>query len=122
MATFTTHGVMGAGFRAASCKLLGLDDWALTMATIGALEGMAPDVVDWISSKLFKTQRWSIYARMHQRGSLVWLGLIFWGFGLHVIFDIPFHKNPGENWWFRLWWLEVLGLLAGGAMLWWAFA
>lgn len=121
MASFSTHGVIGAGIRAASAKALGVpDEWCLTLAIVGALEGMAPDVIDWLAWFLFGYPRWRIYSAMHTR--LKWMGLIFWGWGAHVIFDIPFHRYPGENWWGRMWGLELAGLVAGAVLLYWTFA
>jgi hypothetical protein len=121
--TFTTHGVVGAGIRAASAKAMGLnEEWCGWMACIGVIEGMVPDALDWLAWAILGHERWDLYRRFHRRGSLVWLGLIFWGMAAHVITDITFHKNPGENWWPRLWYLEVFYLASGLALLGWTFA
>ena len=122
MASIVTHSIIGAGLRAAVTKLIGLDgDWQVNMATLGAIEGMAPDAIDWLSHVVFKTERWKIYNMMHL-GGLRWLGLVFWGFGAHLVNDIVFHKIPGESWWPRLWYLEVLLFTVGLALLGWTFA
>ena len=119
--TFTSHGVIGAGVRAAAGKAFGLsEEWCVWLALIGAAEGMAPDALDWLAWFLFGVPRWQLYALLH--GRLAWLGLIFWGFGAHILWDKPFHKIPGEDWWPRLWWLEIFGLAFGLALLGWTFA
>ena len=120
--TVTTHGVIGAGVRAASAKAMGLqEEWCVWLAILGMVEGMAPDALDWLAWFLFKRPRWELYSRMHA-GNLRWLGVIFWGCAAHLIWDKPFHKNSGEEWWPRLWWLEVFGLAFGIALLGWTFA
>lgn len=120
--TFTSHGVIGAGVRAASGKALGFsDETCVWLALLGALEGMAPDAIDWLAWFIFGADRWKLYGRMHT-GNLRWLGLVFWGFGAHLLWDIPFHKASGDEWWPRLWWLEVFGLAFGLALLGWTFA
>jgi hypothetical protein len=120
MALVTTHGVIGAGIRAASAKAVGVsDEWCLWLAIIGAVEGMAPDAFDWLAWYVFGCDRWVLYRKMHVDWK--WFGLIFWGWGAHVLFDIPFHKNPGESWFARLWWLEFAGLAFGALLLWWTF-
>ena len=120
--TVTTHGVIGAGVRAASAKAMGLqEEWCVWLAILGMVEGMAPDALDWLAWFLFKRPRWELYSRMHT-GNLRWLGMIFWGFAAHLIWDKPFHKNSGEEWFPRLWWLEVFGLAFGIALLGWTFA
>ena len=122
MANFITHGIVGAGIRAATTKLIGLDgDWQVWMANLGLIEGMAPDAIDWVSHKVFKTERWTIYTAMHT-GKLRWLALIFQGMLVHLINDLPFHTVPGESWWPRLWYLEVLLFAVGLALLGWTFA
>lgn len=120
MALVTTHAVIGAGIRAATGRALGFDEAAcIYLAALGAIEGAAPDAFDWLAW-VCGTERWALYRKMHV--GWAWWGVVFWGWGAHVLFDIPFHKNPGESWWARLWWLDVGGLVLGAALLWLAFA
>jgi hypothetical protein len=105
MATFVTHGLIGAALRGGVVSLCGAPEAVvIAAASLGAVEGMAP--------------RWQLYTWFHQDAPWEW-GLVFWGWGLHRLFDIPFHQTPGEKWWPRLWWLELGGGIGSLVLLWW---
>lgn len=121
MATFVTHSAVGAGFRGTLASLAGLSsEWRVLLLALGALEGASPDALDWLLWKFFGADRWSLYKVMHSSPAC-WWGLLFWGWGLHVLLDKPFHRTPGENWWPRLWWLEILSFLVGALLIWYTF-
>ncbi len=120
MALITTHAVMGAGLRAGAAKLAGMSgDAQVAFAVLGVIEGAAPDGLDFLAWAFFGAERWKLYGKMHHGPNFLWF--VFWGWGLHAIFDIPFHAHPGEDWWGRLWWLDLGGLLLGVLALWFTF-
>ncbi len=111
MAIISTHAVMGAGLRAGAAKIAGMSpDAQYALAILGMIEGAAPDGLDWLAWK-FGAERWKLYAKMHTPPNFLWF--VFWGWGLHAVFDLPFHAHPGEAWWNRLWFLDIGGLLLG---------
>jgi len=117
MATFVTHGLVGA----AGTALVFMHghvppEQSVGAVILGGIVGTLPDTADWVASVVFKKPRWVLYSRMHS-GDLVWLGFFFPPILWHVLLDIPFHRTPGENWWPRLWWLEVGAALASLATL-----
>lgn len=118
--TFVAHGLIGASLQS-QLVLTGGGSPTLTLASAihGFVGGALPDVIDWVSCKLFGTERWSIYVKMHHGWSYWWLMLLFPAFFLHVkVFDPPFHDpTKPRDWWPRLWWAEVLAWLYSGFML-----
>ena len=112
MASFVTHGMVGAAGTALVFAYGNVPPEQSVIGTVvGGIVGTLPDTADWIASKLFGKQRWVLYEWMHT-GDLVWLGFLLPPILWHQLLDIPFHQRPGEAWWPRLWWLEVVSFLA----------
>jgi hypothetical protein len=72
---------------------------------LGLLLGIAPDAIDWLLAVSGLIERWHLYIQMHQIP--IWLGILLWPYGLHVLLDLVFHAG-GSDWWPRLAWLDVL--------------
>ena len=119
MASFITHGMIGA---AGTVLAMTHDPFepSIVAAAVAWVCGTLPDSADWIASRVFGRPEGSLYTRMHS-GDLVWLGFICPPILWHLLFDIFFHERPGENWWPRLWWLEVSGFLLSVLVLLWIF-
>jgi hypothetical protein len=122
MANFVTHGIVGAAVRmACSCPPDASVDLKVGLIAVGFVLGSLPDTADWVAAKVFKKERWELYTKMHKGLFSIGVGCILWDYGAHLLLDIPFHRIPGENWWPRLWWLDIGSALAaiGAVVLLW---
>jgi|GEM_PF-2795491 hypothetical protein len=120
MATFVTHGLVGAASLAVPVRLLGGKPWLVrTAAALGFVLGSAPDTFDWVAATIFNADRWVLYSQFHD-GIYTTVCAIVYPCGLHLLADKPFHRIPGYDWWNDLWWLEIGLGLCGLALTWWA--
>ncbi|MEK7513129.1 MAG: hypothetical protein AAB601_02925 [Patescibacteria group bacterium] len=119
MATFVTHGLLGAASLAVPARLFGWPPAVRrTLAALGFILGSAPDTFGWIAATFFGAPRWELYNQIHN-GIYSAACYIVYPCGLHLVADRLFHPFPGYNWWPDLWWLEVsLGLLGISLTLW----
>jgi hypothetical protein len=110
MATFLAHGAV-AGATVALSGALGevRPRWNIAASLLAFVAGTIPDTLDWVLAITGHIQRWELYSWFHHSWLSVsaWYKVLLWPITAHVIMDFPFHKVPGENWWPRLWYLEV---------------
>jgi hypothetical protein len=117
MASFAAHSALGSGVCAGLSHALGIPPIGPTI--YGAVLGGLPDTFDWVMAKLGLSERWYWYVIFH--ASPPWWLMIQPPFALHLWLDKPFHKIPGENWWPRLWWAELLIWFIAALLLWYAY-
>lgn len=133
MAYFTTHGALGGGIAALALSAAGAEPNAVSIGLTSAvaLRVMWPDlamiyptvklmlkcrkegVKDW-----YKARDYELYDVYHHPEQPMNEGLCF---KFHRLIDRPYHKNPGENWWSRLWHLEAAYLAVGLSAIYFSF-
>ena len=122
MASFPSHGTLGAGVCAGVSQILAAPRWVTVLAAIyGFILGMWPDAWDWVSAQFGWTRRWELYTVYHINPP--WYLIIQPPFFLHWAVDKLFHDptRPGWNWWKDRGWIEITMWWMGALLIWWVF-